>query len=106
MSIAITATYFITGNLHDIMGERFIIEDAWFTTGEISLYIRNVGKVPIRIAAVYINHTSQSFNPLKLEANDHGWLNVTSDWNPDSVYQVKIITGRGTKVVECYISQA
>jgi len=106
MSIAITATYVITGNLHDTMGERFIVEDAWFTTGKISFYLRNVGKVSIRIAAVYVNHTSQSFTPFELEADDHGWLNVTYGWNSDSVYHVNIVTSRGTKVVDYYQSPA
>jgi len=107
MSIAITATYVITGNLHDKMGERFIVEDAWFRTGnEISFYLRNVGKVSIRIAAVYVNHTSQSFTPFELEVDDHGWLNVTYSWGSDSVYHVNIVTGKGTKVVEYYESPA
>jgi len=106
MSIAITATYVITGNLHDTMGERLIVEDAWFTTGKISFYLRNVGKVSIRIAAVYVNHTSQSFTPLELEEDDHGWLNVTYGWNSDSVYHVNILTSRGTKVVDYYTSPA
>ena len=107
MSIAITATYVITGSLHDTMGERFIVEDAWFTTtGKISFYLRNVGKVSIRIAAVYVNHTSQSFTPLDLEVDDHGWLNVTYGWNSDSVYHVNIATNRGTKVVDYYESPA
>jgi flagellin-like protein len=106
MSIAITATYVITGNLHDIMGERFIVEDAWFTTGKISFYLRNVGKVAISIAAVYVNHTSQSFTPLKLEVDDHGWLNVTYSWKSDSVYYVNIVTSRGTSVVDYYETSA
>lgn len=107
MSIAITATYVITGGLHDTMGERFIVEDAWFTTGKISFYLRNVGKVSIRIAAVYVNHTSQSFTPLpKLEVDDHGWLNVSYVWNSDTAYHVNIVTSRGTKVVDYYESPA
>jgi len=104
MAIAITATYVITGNLHDIMGERFIVEDVWFRTGEISIYLRNVGKVSIRIAAVYVNHTSQSFTPLELEEEEHGWLNVTYNWDLDSVYHINIVTSRGTKVVDYYES--
>jgi hypothetical protein len=109
MSIAITATYVITGNLHDIMGERFIVEEAWFPPGktnEISFYLRNVGKVAIKIAAVYVNHTSQSFTPLELEVDDHGWLNVTYSWKSDSVYYVNIVTSRGTNVVDYYESPA
>jgi len=106
MSIAIAATYVITGNLHDTMGERFIVEDAWFTTGKISFYIRNVGKVSIRMSAVYVNHASQLFTPLELEVDGHGWLNVTYSWNSDSVYHVNIVTSRGTKVVDYYKSSA
>ena len=107
MSIAITATYVITGNLHDIMGERLIVEDVWFRTGnEISIYLRNVGKVSIKITAVYVNRTSQSFTPLELEVGDHGWLNVTYGWNSESVHHINIVTTRGTKVVDYYESPA
>ena len=104
MSIAITATYVITDNLHDTMGERFIVEDVWFRTGEISIYLRNVGKVSIKIAAVYVNHTSQSFTSLELEEDKHGWLNVTYSWSSNSVYHINIVTIRGTKVVDYYES--
>jgi len=104
MSIAITATYVITDNLHDTMGERFIVEDVWFRTGEISIYLRDVGKVSIKIAAVYVNHTSQSFTPLELEEDKHGWLNVTYSWSSSSVYHINIVTIRGTKVVDYYES--
>ena len=104
MSIAITATYVITDNLHDTMGERFIIEDIWFTAGKISIYLRNVGKVSIKVAAVYVDHTPQSLTSLKLEENKHGWLNFTYSWSPNSVYHISIVTVRGTKVVDYYES--
>ena len=104
MSIAITATYVITDNLHDTMGERLIAEDVWFTTGKISIYLRNVGKVSVKIAAVYVDHTSQSFTPLELEEDKHGWLNVTYSWSSNSVYHLNIVTIRGTKVVDYYTS--
>ena len=104
MSIAVAATYVITGSLHDTMGERFIVEDVWFTTGKVSLYLRNVGKVSIRIAAVYVNHTSQSFTALELEEDTHGWVNVTYSWTANSVYYINIVTARGTKVIDYYES--
>jgi flagellin-like protein len=104
MSIAITATYVITDNLHDTMGERFIVENIWFTTGKISIYLRNVGKVSIKIAAVYVNRTFQSFTSLDLEEDKHNWLNVTYSWNPDSVHHINIVSSRGTKVVDYYTS--
>lgn len=104
MSIAITATYVITGNLHDIMGERFIVEDVWFTIGEIDIYLRNTGKVSISIAAVYVNHTSQPFTALTLEVEGHGWLNVTYAWSTNTVYHINIVSSRGTRVIDYYRS--
>lgn len=104
MSIAITATYVITGNLRDIMGERFIVEDVWFTSGKIAIYIRNTGKVSINIAAVYVNYTSQSFTALTLEVEGHGWLNVTYTWSANMVYHINIVSDRGTQVVDYYRS--
>ena len=44
MSIAMTATYVITGNLRETMGERFIVEDVWFKTGKIILNTREQPK--------------------------------------------------------------
>jgi len=106
MSIAITATYVITDNLHDTMGERFVVEDVWFTkNGEISIYLRNVGKVSIKIAAVYVDHTPQPFTSnLALEENKHDWLKVTYSWSSNAVYHINIVTVRGTKVVDYYES--
>lgn len=104
MSIAIAASYVITGNLHDTMGERFIFEDVWFTTGEIAIYLRNTGKVSISIAAVYVNHTSQSFTALTMEIGGHGWLNIAYAWSANTVYHINIVSSRGTQVVDYYRS--
>ena len=105
MSIAVSATYVITDGLHDNMGERVIVEDVWFTTsGQVSLYVRNVGKVAINVDAVYVNRIRQSFTPIELEANKHGWLNVTYSWSPDTAYEIKVVTRRGTNVVDYYVS--
>jgi hypothetical protein len=104
MSIAVTATYVITDGLHENMGERLIVEDVWFTPDHVSLYIRNIGKVAITVDAVYVNRTQQTFTPLSLEQGKHGWLNVTYGWSPDSAYELKVVTGRGTIVVDYYVS--
>jgi hypothetical protein len=104
MSIAITATYVITDGLHDNMGERFIVEDVWFSSGQVSLYLRNVGKIGIKIDAIYINNLKQSFTPIELEMDKHGWLNVTYNWNPETPYEISLVTKRGTKLVEYYFS--
>ena len=104
MSIAITATYVITGNLHDTMGERFIVEDVWFRTGTIAIYLCNTGKTTIDFAAVYVNYTAQSSTFLRLDPLGHGWLNVTFTWTANAVYHIEIATSRGTQVVDDYRS--
>jgi hypothetical protein len=104
MSIAITATYVITDGLHDSMGERLIVEDVWFTPNQISLYLRNVGKISIDVVAVYVNRESQTFSNLNLEQESHSWLNITYNWSPDSAYEIKVVTGRGTNVLDYYVS--
>ena len=101
MAIATTATHIITTNLRENMSERIIVEDLWFnnSTGNISVYLRNIGKVAIHISAVYINHTSQSFNsPFNLEIGAHGWLNISYGWVSGGLYHVDIVTNRGTHV--------
>ena len=104
MSIAVTATYVITDGLHDNMGERFIVEDVWFTEDQVSLHLRNVGRILIKVDAVYVNRTDQPFVPLELEQGKHGWLNVTYNWSADFAYEINIVTKRGTQVVDYYMS--
>jgi hypothetical protein len=102
MSIAITATYIITTNYHDVMGERFITEDVYFRIGGISIYLRNTGKVALKFVSVYVNNTAQSITPLDLEVGNHGWLNCTYTWTASSVYYIKVATVRGTEVADYY----
>jgi len=103
MTIATTATYVITNNLRDTMSERAVIEDIWFNnqTGTIEVYVRNVGKTAIEVTALYVNHTSQAFTePFTLEIGQHAWLNIYKAWASGSLYQIDIITTRGTHVEE------
>lgn len=104
MSLAASATYVITDNMRQIMGERVIAEDVWFTSEGISIYVRNVGEVAVAVASVYVNFTSQPFTPLALEAGEHGWVNMTLPWNGNSLYNINIVTTRGTKIVDYYNS--
>jgi hypothetical protein len=101
MSIATTATYVITTNLRENMSERAIIEDLWFnpSTGDISVYLRNVGKVAVHVSSVYVNRTSQTFSsPFSLETGGHDWLKIPYIWVSDSLYYVDVVTTRGTHV--------
>ncbi|MBS7633430.1 hypothetical protein KEJ15_07445 [Candidatus Bathyarchaeota archaeon] len=101
MAVATTATYVITTNLRENMSERLIIEDVWFdnTTGYIRVYMRNIGKVSIEVAAAYVNHTSRLFtSPFRLEIGKSGWLNITGGWSSAGLYHLNIVTARGTHV--------
>lgn len=103
MSLAATATYVISNNLHDIMGERLIVEDVWFRQpSEIGIYVRNTGKVAVEVASVYVNFTAQPFSSLRLEVNKGGWLSVTLDWGSGGVYHINVVTDRGTKLADYY----
>lgn len=100
MAIATTATYVITSNLHDAMGERLIIEDVWFDSTTTNIYLRNTGKVPIQITAVYINH--DPFPQIsELEIGQHRWLNISKSCAP-GFYYLDVVSARGTHVADYY----
>ncbi len=102
MSLAASATYVITDNMQQIMGERVIAEDVWFTVDGISIYLRNIGKVPISVLSVYVNSSSQSFTALNVEVEEDGWLNVTYNWVSNRLYKINVVTTRGVKIMDYY----
>jgi FlaG/FlaF family flagellin (archaellin) len=105
MSLATSATFMITTNLRQTMGERVIVEDVWFNnaTGTLDVYMRNVGKADIQVSNVYVEHVSQSFNgPFSLQVNKHGWLRIACGWTPGESYYIDIVTKRGTHVASYY----
>jgi len=105
MSLAASATFVITTNIRETMGERVIVEDVWFNsaTGTVDVYMRNVGKADIIVSGVYVNHVGQSFNgPFGLEINKHGWLRIAYSWNSGESYYIDIVTTRGTHVASYY----
>jgi len=104
MSLAATAAYVISDNLHQTMGERLLVEDVWFRTSGISIYLRNVGKADLTVASVYINYTLQSTTPFSLQVGKSGWLNITYSWTSAKVYHINIATTRGTKVADYYVA--
>jgi FlaG/FlaF family flagellin (archaellin) len=105
MSLATSATFVITTNLKNTMGERVTVEDVWFNsgTGTVDVYMRNVGKADIRVSGVYVNHVGQSFNgPFSLEINKQGWLRIAYTWDSGGVYYIDIVTTRGTHIASTY----
>jgi FlaG/FlaF family flagellin (archaellin) len=105
MSLATSATFVITTNLRETMGERVIVEDVWFNsgTGTIDVYVSNVGKSAIQVSSVYVEHVGQSFNgPFSLEVNKHGWLRIDFSWTSEESYYIDIVTKRGTHIASYY----
>jgi hypothetical protein len=105
MAVATSATYVITTNMRETMSERVFAEDVWFNpaTHTIDVYLSNVGKVNIHVLHVYVNHTSQPFNPpFNLEIKGSGWLSIIYSWNSGNLYYVDIVTNRGTHIASYY----
>ena len=102
MSLAASATYVITDNMRQIMGERAIVEDVWFTADGISIYLRNVGKVPVTVSSTYVDFSSQPFTALIIEVKEHGWLNVSYSWVSNGLYNINIVTTKGSKIMDYY----
>ena len=105
MSLATSATFMITTNLRQTMGERGIVEDVWFNNaaGTIDVYLRNVGKADFQVSSVYVAHVGQSFNgPFSLQVNKHGWLRIAYSWDSGESYYIDIVTKRGTHVASYY----
>jgi hypothetical protein len=101
MALATSATYVITTNLGETMSERVVIEDVWFnnSTGNIDVYLNNIGKVAIYVANVYVNQSSQTFTrPFRLEMREHGWLNISESWTSGTLYYLDIVTTRGNHI--------
>ena len=105
MSLATSATFMITTNLRQTIGERLVVEDVWFNsaTGTVNVYLRNVGKADIQVSGVYINHAGQSFNGVSsLQVNKHGWLRIAFSWDSEVAYYIDIVTTRGTHIADYY----
>ncbi len=105
MSLATSATFIITTNLRETMGERLLVEDVWFEEGssEVKIYVRNIGRVSIQVAAVYVNKVGQLFNsPFNLEINENKWLKTDLDWLSEESYYIDILTNRGTHLASYY----
>jgi len=107
MSLTATAAYVISDNLHQSMGERFIVEDVWFggnQTEWICIYLRNVGEVDVSVSSVYVNFTSQSIKPLTLQTGKPGSINITYQWISQRPYYINVVTSRGNQVADYYVA--
>jgi archaellum component FlaF (FlaF/FlaG flagellin family) len=91
----------------DSLKERFLIEDVeFFTQGsakELSVTIYNFGDISLNIATFYINGTMLSTGSLissppsnLIGVNQSGSFVWAYGWSSGGIYQVKVVTERGT----------
>lgn len=79
--------------------ERMIIEDIWFKSGgEIELYLRNTGKVDIRVTDIYVNDEpvplpEDTYFPVSILGKT---IRLSYPWTSGEAHKFLIITERGS----------
>ena len=79
--------------------ERFLIEDVqFFTNVSVKITIFNFGDISLSIATVYINGIMLSPSPPSnlIGQNQSGSFVLPYNWSSGGIYQIKVVTGRGT----------
>ena len=88
--------------------ESLVVEDVWFKESDtVQFTWYNIGKIEVKIAAVYINGTMVSFspNPLTIEMGKHASFQLILDWNLADSYYLKVVTSRGSGFEGIYSPQ-
>jgi len=87
------------------MHERFIIEDIWFRNSSgtrtlVTIFIRNIGDVDLKITQCKIDDKIYTNTPGELELSPDiaGYMNVTFSWSPETTYKIEFKTERGNFV--------
>jgi len=112
MSIAAAATYIITSNLRETMGERIVIEDVWFYRAAdgskwINVTVLNVGKIDVSLSRVYIYRNQHLVSVIRLqiplEVGDYEEMLIPyGEWESGETYRIEVVTQRGLKVEDYY----
>jgi hypothetical protein len=105
--------------------ESIVIEDVWFKAHtSIELAVYNVGKVDSKIDSIYVNdlpassfqisaiysrgrEVSKPTANLAIPVNGHANVTIAlfiPGWNDHTVYEIKIVTARGSSFEGKYIS--
>ena len=78
--------------------ERLVVEDIWFRLDNtISLYVANVGTVPLQITEVHVDNENVDItpSPLKLVRLELGEARLNFSWLPGVEYSFTIVTEGG-----------
>jgi len=86
----------------DKLQESFIVEDVWFVAqNNITVYVKNVGEVTIKVVNVYVDNTPRTTSPTTkiININGHDKLCVTDkSWISGETYVITIVTERGNSL--------
>jgi hypothetical protein len=81
--------------------ERIVVEDAWFRLDNtITLFIANVGTVPLQITEVLVNSENVDItpSPLRLIRCELGEVTFGFNWGSGVEYSFRIITQGGYNI--------
>jgi len=86
----------------DKLKECFVIEDVWFVDDDnITIYVKNVGEIPIKVVSVYVNHAPVTTSPSSqtIGIGEHKKLRVVDQsWTSGQTYHITIVTERGNTI--------
>ena len=85
-------------NTLEYIRERLVVEDIWFRLNNtISIYVANVGTVPLQITEVLVNNENVDISPspLKLKMFELGEARFNFSWISGSQYSFVLITRGG-----------
>ena len=97
-------------NEMQVIRERLIIEDAWFTIGEeITLTMTNIGTIDLMIRYVKVNEVTileLEDEELKIVGRDETvyWIFEDFEWVTNTEYRVSLITVRGNRFEAVFVS--
>lgn len=90
---------FVYPRYQSALKERLVVEDAWFKPGgEIELYVRNTGKVDLKVVTAYVSDKLASEPNFHLSPKQGGRITVTppGGWISGQEYTLLFITERGS----------
>ena len=97
-------------NEMQVIRERLIIEDAWFTIGEeITLTMTNIGTIDLMIRYVRVNEVTIleiEDEDLEIVGRDETVYRIIEPfvWDPNTEYRVALITVRGNRFEAVFVS--
>ncbi len=98
-------------NEMQVIRERLIIEDAWFTDGEekVTLTMTNIGTIDLMIRRVKVNEVTKleiEDEELEIVGPDETVSRVIEvfDWGTNTEYRVSLITVRGNRFETVFVS--